>query len=101
MLLNKIITDITEDEWDLMLNIHLKGTFFTCRAVVPQMMERKKEKSATLFLWEDNEAFRKYVKIYISREKSRNQTGGCGYCGRQNCTNGSLLYIERLAEALI
>lgn len=33
--------EITPDKWDRMLNIHLKGSFNCCQAVLPSMKERK------------------------------------------------------------
>jgi NAD(P)-dependent dehydrogenase (short-subunit alcohol dehydrogenase family) len=32
---------ITPDDWDLLLDVNVKGVALTCRAVVPQMMERR------------------------------------------------------------
>ncbi|MGN1098404.1 MAG: SDR family NAD(P)-dependent oxidoreductase, partial [Clostridia bacterium] len=37
----KLFTDITEDEWDEMMNVNLKSCFLTCKAVLPQMISRK------------------------------------------------------------
>ena len=31
--------DTTEEEWDFLINLNLKGTFLTCQAVVPYMLE--------------------------------------------------------------
>ena len=31
---------ITEEEWDLIQAVNVKGTFFTCQAVLPHMLER-------------------------------------------------------------
>jgi len=44
ILSDRFITDITEEEWDGMLNVHLKGMFLTCRAVVPYMMQKRQGK---------------------------------------------------------
>ncbi|HKX75711.1 MAG TPA: SDR family NAD(P)-dependent oxidoreductase [Acidimicrobiia bacterium] len=33
------LTDTTEEVWDLLINLNLKGTFLCCRAVVPRMRE--------------------------------------------------------------
>jgi len=44
ILSDKFITDITEEEWDDMIDVHLKGTFLMCRAVVPHMIQKKKGK---------------------------------------------------------
>lgn len=33
--------DLDEREWDRMMNVNLKGTFFTCRAVAPFMIKRR------------------------------------------------------------
>lgn len=38
------IGDITEQEWDRVLNINLKGTFFCCQAIVPHMKENRRGK---------------------------------------------------------
>lgn len=36
------IDKMTEDEWDRVFDINVKGIFLTCRAVCPGMMEREK-----------------------------------------------------------
>lgn len=33
--------DLTEEEWDRVLDINLKGTFLFCQAVLPHMLERR------------------------------------------------------------
>ena len=33
------VTETTEEIWDLLIDLNLKGTFLCCRAVVPQMRE--------------------------------------------------------------
>jgi NAD(P)-dependent dehydrogenase (short-subunit alcohol dehydrogenase family) len=33
--------DITEEQWDRVLNVNLKGLFLCCQAVAPHMMERR------------------------------------------------------------
>lgn len=38
------ITDITDESWDRMMAVHLKGTFLTCKSVVPHMIKRKRGK---------------------------------------------------------
>jgi 3-oxoacyl-[acyl-carrier protein] reductase len=40
----KYINDISNEEWDRVLNINLKGVFFCCRAIVPHMKENKEGK---------------------------------------------------------
>lgn len=37
----KLFTDITEEEWDRMFAVHVKGLYSCCRAVVPYMVRRK------------------------------------------------------------
>lgn len=37
----KLFTDITEEEWDRMFAVHVKGVYSCCRAVVPYMVRRK------------------------------------------------------------
>jgi len=37
----KSITEISEEEWDRLLSINLKGCFLCCKAVVPHMKERR------------------------------------------------------------
>jgi len=44
ILSDRFITDITEEEWDAMIDVHLKGTFLTCRAAVPHMIQKRKGK---------------------------------------------------------
>ncbi len=34
------ITEVTDDEWDHVLNVNLRGYFFTCRAVLPHMLRQ-------------------------------------------------------------
>lgn len=41
------VLDATEDEWNVMLNVNLKGTAFTCKAVLPQMI---RQQSGTIVL---------------------------------------------------
>lgn len=36
-----LFTDITEEEWDNMIDVNLKSCFLTCKAVLPQMIKRK------------------------------------------------------------
>ena len=38
---HKLFHTMTEDEWDSVLNVHLKGTFNTCHHAVPLMMEQR------------------------------------------------------------
>ncbi len=40
----KLFTDITEDEWDNMMNIHIKGMFNCSQCVAPHMISNKKGK---------------------------------------------------------
>ena len=35
------VVDLTEEEWDRVLNVNLKGVFLCCKAVAPHMMERR------------------------------------------------------------
>lgn len=37
----KLLTDTTEDEWDRMMGVNVKGLYNTCHALVPQMVSRK------------------------------------------------------------
>ena len=34
--------DLSEEQWDRVLNVNLKGVFLCCQAVIPQMMKQKK-----------------------------------------------------------
>lgn len=36
------LEEIKEEDWDLVLDVNLKGTFFCCQQVIPRMVERKK-----------------------------------------------------------
>ncbi len=40
----KLFTDITEDEWDRMFNVNVKGMFNVCKHAVPMMIHEKKGK---------------------------------------------------------
>lgn len=40
----KLFTDITEEEWDNMLNIHVKGMFNCSQCALPHMISRKEGK---------------------------------------------------------
>jgi NAD(P)-dependent dehydrogenase (short-subunit alcohol dehydrogenase family) len=42
------IEDIDEDEWDLVLDVNLKGVFLCCQAVLPTMKERRAGKIVIL-----------------------------------------------------
>ena len=37
----KLFCDITEDEWDTMFSVHVKGTFLSCRRALPHMLRIK------------------------------------------------------------
>lgn len=37
----KLFTDITEEEWDNIINVNLKSAYFTIQAVLPNMINRK------------------------------------------------------------
>ena len=39
--LQKILIDTTQDEWDRLFDINIKGMFNCCRAVLPGMVKRK------------------------------------------------------------
>jgi len=41
ILRDRMIFNMTEEEWDVVLNTHLKGTFAVSRAAAPHMRERK------------------------------------------------------------
>ncbi len=40
----KLFTDITDADWDRMMDINLRGTFLCCQAVLPDMIRRKSGK---------------------------------------------------------
>jgi 3-oxoacyl-[acyl-carrier protein] reductase len=40
----KLFSDITEEDWDRMLNVHVKGIFHCCQCVLPLMISKKKGK---------------------------------------------------------
>src|SRR5581483_5316088 len=41
------IVDLAEEEWDRVIDIHLKGTFLCCQAVLPTMMEQRSGRIVT------------------------------------------------------
>lgn len=40
----KLFPEITEEEWDRMIDVHLKGMYNCCKLVVPEMIRKKKGK---------------------------------------------------------
>lgn len=40
----KLFTDITEEDWDSMMDVHVKGVFNCCQCVLPDMISRKQGK---------------------------------------------------------
>jgi NAD(P)-dependent dehydrogenase (short-subunit alcohol dehydrogenase family) len=42
------VVEMTEEQWDEIIDSHLKGTFLGCRAVLPHMIERKSGKIINL-----------------------------------------------------
>lgn len=36
----KLVQDVTEDDWNRLVDTHLKGTFFACQKIGPTMIER-------------------------------------------------------------
>lgn len=40
----QLFTEISDEDWELMLATHLKGMFNCCQEVLPQMLQRKKGK---------------------------------------------------------
>ncbi len=36
----KLFTDLSNDDWDRMIGVHLTGTFYLCRAFLPPMIRR-------------------------------------------------------------
>ena len=39
---NGLVYSTTDEEWDLVISTNLTGTFYTCRAVIPEMVANKK-----------------------------------------------------------
>lgn len=37
----KLFTDITDEDWQRLISVNLSGVFYSCRAVLPQMISRK------------------------------------------------------------
>ena len=37
----KLFTDISEDEWDVMMDVNVKSMYLTCREALPHMISRK------------------------------------------------------------
>ena len=38
----KLFTDLSDADWDRMINVNLSGTFRTCRAALPEMIRQKR-----------------------------------------------------------
>ena len=39
---SKLFTDLTEDDWDAMFDVNVKGVFHCCQSVLPGMISRKR-----------------------------------------------------------
>ena len=44
----KLFTELSENEWDEMMDIHVKGMFNCCQSVIPEMIRQKKGKIINL-----------------------------------------------------
>lgn len=40
----KLFSDLTEEDWDQMLNVHVKGVFHCCQCILPLMISQKRGK---------------------------------------------------------
>lgn len=40
----KLFTDIKDDDWDLMIDVNLKGMFYCCQRALPEMIKKKSGK---------------------------------------------------------
>jgi NAD(P)-dependent dehydrogenase (short-subunit alcohol dehydrogenase family) len=40
VMINKLIEEYTEEEWDAVVDVNLKGSFLMCQAVIPLMKEK-------------------------------------------------------------
>jgi NAD(P)-dependent dehydrogenase (short-subunit alcohol dehydrogenase family) len=70
--------ELTEDEWDVVLDVNLKGVWLTCKAVVPHMIERR------------------YGKIVVtsSRDGLRMEPNYAHYCASKA---GNIAFAKSLA----
>ena len=55
--------EMTEEEWDVVMDINLKGTFFLCKAVLAKMMRADTEKLSMFHHWRQKEAVSLLVSI--------------------------------------
>ncbi|KJS81789.1 MAG: hypothetical protein JM58_16295 [Peptococcaceae bacterium BICA1-8] len=51
------ITEISEKEWVNMIDLHLKGTFFTCQSVLPHMIKQGRGKIVNIASVEGKQGF--------------------------------------------
>ncbi len=57
------IIEADAEDWDLVMNVNVKGMFYTCRAVVPQMI--KQESGSILNISSVGSVFHVYPPIFI------------------------------------
>lgn len=62
------ITKITEEEWDNMINVHLKGTFLTCQSVLPHMIKQGRGKIVNIASVEAKQGF-PFAGVHFSAAK--------------------------------
>lgn len=44
----KLVTDITDDDWQRMMAVNVNGMFYSCRALLPHMIRRQRGKIITV-----------------------------------------------------
>jgi NAD(P)-dependent dehydrogenase (short-subunit alcohol dehydrogenase family) len=57
--INKPLTETSEEEWDQMISVNLKGVFLCCKHVIPVM---QKEKQGCIVICSSGHAFQTYPK---------------------------------------
>jgi len=78
------IADIPEEEWDLVMNVNVKGVFNCSKAVLPTMKERR---------------YGKIVNISSTAGRSTSELGGAAYTASKAAVLGFSRHLAREAAA--
>ncbi|MEA4815334.1 MAG: SDR family oxidoreductase [Lachnospiraceae bacterium] len=82
ILQDKYVTEISEEDWDRMIDVHMKGVFFCTRAVIPFMAEKN---------------YGRIVNIASTGARQANYMAGSHYCAAKG---GIVSFSRQLGQQL-
>ena len=68
-----LLKDISEEQWDRVLNVNLKGVFLCCKAAIPQMMKQNKGRIINI-----NSLAGRRMTFFGSADYTASKHGGIG-----------------------